>query len=374
MSDTVIFEERTTASGHRLGIAMLNAEKSLNALTLDMIRQLAKQLANWEHDNKVVAVLLRGAGEKAFCAGGDVRMLRQALRDNCQYPNPLVTTFFSEEYALDYHIHTYRKPLIVWGSGIVMGGGLGLMAGASHRVVTASTRIAMPEITIGLYPDVAASWFLQRMPAHMGLFLGLTGAPLNAHDALLCNLADHLASADGWDNMLQQLASRHWSEDAENNRASITALLNELEIEARNTLPDSNVARHLLTVHRLLNRGTLSAVANALTHEYFTDPWLVNAAQTFANGSPTSAAITWEAFQRARHLSLAEVFRMELTLSVNVCNKPDFSEGVRALLVDKDRNPRWVRPTLQEVDQDWLNSHFISPWPVDAHPLAALAE
>ncbi|MDE1712113.1 enoyl-CoA hydratase/isomerase family protein (plasmid) [Chromobacterium amazonense] len=134
--------------------------------------------------------MLRGAGERAFCAGGDVRSLRDKLISEPHYPNPHAVAFFTEEYTLDYRIHRYPKPLIVWGGGIVMGGGLGLMAGASHRVATPATRIAMPEITIGLYPDVGGSWFLQRMPAHLGLFLALTGAPLNAHDALIANLAD----------------------------------------------------------------------------------------------------------------------------------------------------------------------------------------
>ena len=170
MSNLVLFEELPVRGGQRIAIATLNAEKSLNALTLEMIRLLDARLSAWENDDAVVAVLLRGAGDKAFCAGGDVRSLRAALLEDGEvYPNPHAVAFFSEEYRLDYRIHRYRKPLIVWGGGIVMGGGLGLMAGASHRVATPATRIAMPEITIGLYPDVAGSWFLQRMPAKLGL-------------------------------------------------------------------------------------------------------------------------------------------------------------------------------------------------------------
>lgn len=371
MLDPVLFEEHAAANGKRVGVATLNAEKSLNALTLDMIRLLDARLSIWDRDDGIAAVLLRGAGDKAFCAGGDVRGLREALLDSPAYPNAQAVDFFSEEYALDYRIHCYRKPLIVWGNGIVMGGGLGLMAGASHRVATPATRIAMPEITIGLYPDVGGSWFLQRMPGKLGLFLGLTGAPLNAHDALICNLADHVVAADGYFALLSRLLAADWSGDA-HDHARVSALLGAMEDEARDALPDSPVARNLAAVHRLMNKGELSAVAAALRDTAFEDPWLAQAAKTFAHGSPTSAAVTWETLRRAKHLSLAEALRMELILSVNFCDKPDFREGVRALLVDKDRQPDWRFKTLTQIEDAWVDNHFDSPWRAGEHPLAAL--
>jgi enoyl-CoA hydratase/carnithine racemase len=372
MQDIVLFDQLTSASGYRIGVATLNAEKSLNALTLEMIRLLQAQLSAWEDDPSVVAVLLRGTGDKAFCAGGDVRSLRSALIEDDRHPNPHAVAFFSEEYRLDYHIHCYRKPLIVWGSGIVMGGGLGLMAGASHRVATASTRIAMPEITIGLYPDVAGSWFLQRMPAKLGLFLGLTGAPLNAHDALLCNLADHVLAPDQLDALLQALQQADWSAVPGQHHGQVSALLNELEAASGEPMPEANTARNLLAVHRLMNKGSLEAVAAALHGTAFEDPWLAAAAKSFAHGCPVSAAVTWEIFRRAKHLSLAEALRMEMTLSVNFCSKPDFREGVRALLVDKDRKPQWLYAELAAIPAGWVASHFQSPWRAADHPLAAL--
>ncbi|UJB30900.1 MULTISPECIES: enoyl-CoA hydratase/isomerase family protein [Chromobacterium] len=371
MSNLVLFEELPVRGGQRIAIATLNAEKSLNALTLDMIRLLDARLSAWENDDAVVAVLLRGAGDKAFCAGGDVRSLRAALLEDGEvYPNPHAVAFFSEEYRLDYRIHRYRKPLIVWGGGIVMGGGLGLMAGASHRVATPATRIAMPEITIGLYPDVAGSWFLQRMPAKLGLFLGLTGAPLNAGDALLCNLADHVLPADGQTPLLTALRDLAWEQPAERHHGLVSALLNEMERDV--ALPEANAGRNLLAVHQLMNRGSLEAVAAALRDTAFEDPWLAGAAKSFAHGCPTSAAVCWEIFQRAKHLSLAEVLRMELALSVNFCAKPDFREGVRALLVDKDRAPQWHCRELGDIPPGWVDSHFDSPWTEADHPLAAL--
>jgi enoyl-CoA hydratase/carnithine racemase len=320
----------------------------------------------------LVAVVLRGAGGKAFCAGGDVRSLRSALLDDERTPNPHAEAFFSEEYRLDYHIHRYRKPLIVWGGGIVMGGGLGLMAGASHRVATPATRIAMPEITIGLYPAVAGSWFLQRMPARLGLFLGLTGAPLNAHDAVLCNLADYLLAEDSQDVLLQGLAQADWSQSLSRHHGMVSALLSVMAESCHEQMPEANTARNLLTVQRLMNKGSLDAVAAALAGTAFEDPWLAAAAKNFAQGCPTSAAVTWDIFQRAPHLSLADALRMELVLSVNFCSRPDFREGVRALLVDKDRSPHWHYQCLAAIPEGWVEGHFFSPWATSQHPLADL--
>ncbi|GGY21102.1 enoyl-CoA hydratase/isomerase family protein [Paludibacterium paludis] len=374
MSEVVLFEERATTDGHRIGIATLNAERSLNALTLSMIRLLHDTLLRWENDPAVAAVVLRGAGEKAFCAGGDVRALREALLADPEnrHPNPDAVAFFSEEYRLDYRLHTFGKPVVALGGGIVMGGGLGLLVGCSHRVVTPDTRIAMPEITIGLYPDVAGSWFLQRMPARLGLFLGLTGAPLNAHDALIANLADHVVPRPAFDAVIGALCKAGWSDEASANHASVSHLLNTFECAAHDALPPSPVARNLIAIHQLMNRGSLKAVARALASTAFEDPWMAAAARNFAEGCPTSAAVTWEIWRRARNLSLAEALRMELALSVNFCAAGEFSEGVRALLVDKDRSPQWQRATLDDVDAEWIERHFRSPWTADDHPLAHL--
>src|SRR5690606_15192614 len=174
-----------------IGIATLNVPRALNALSLEMIDLLKMQLDDWQQDARIAAVWLDAEGDKAFCAGGDVVRLYQSMVDTpTGERNHYAEAFFGREYQLDYLLHTYGKPVICWGHGIVMGGGLGLMSGCSHRVVTEKSRIAMPEITIGLHPDVGGSWFLSRMPGRTGLFLGLTGANINAADALYIGLAD----------------------------------------------------------------------------------------------------------------------------------------------------------------------------------------
>ena len=173
------FEELTGIDGARIGIATLDAEKSLNALSLPMINALRDRLDAWAREPQVVCVLLRGNGAKAFCAGGEVRSLVEACRAHPGEVPPLAAQFFAAEYRLDFNLHTYPKPLLCWGHGYVLGGGMGLLQGASTRIVTPSSRLAMPEISIGLYPDVGASWFLSRLPGKLGLFLGLTGAHMN---------------------------------------------------------------------------------------------------------------------------------------------------------------------------------------------------
>lgn len=185
-------EELTGVDGARIGIATLNAPQTLNALSLPMIEVLDEQLTIWANDPDIVCVLLRGTGPKAFCAGGEVRSLAEACRHHPGEVPPLAAHFFAAEYRLDYRLHTYPKPLLCWGHGHVLGGGMGLLQGSSVRIVTPSSRLAMPEISIGLYPDVGASWFLARLPGKLGLFLGLTGAPINARDALDLGLADRL--------------------------------------------------------------------------------------------------------------------------------------------------------------------------------------
>jgi enoyl-CoA hydratase/carnithine racemase len=177
----VLFQELACANGKRIGVAQLNSEKTLNSLSLAMIRLLYPQLQQWAQDDNIVAVFLQGAGEKAFCAGGDVKQICLAVRAN-GIDDTTAEELFAAEYRLDYFIHCFPKPMIVWATGIVMGGGIGLLCGASHRIVTETSRLAMPEISIGLYPDVGGSWFLGRL-GKVGLFLGMTAANINAQDA-----------------------------------------------------------------------------------------------------------------------------------------------------------------------------------------------
>lgn len=359
----VRFHETVCANGRRIGCAMLDAEKSLNALSLPMIRLLDPQLRQWAADPAIACVVLHGAGEKAFCAGGDVRSLYRAIAEHRGPPsNPDNLAFFSEEYALDHRIHRYPKPLLVWGSGIVMGGGLGLMAGASHRVVTETSRVAMPEISIGLFPDVGGSWFLRRMPGRTGLFLALTGASVNGHDLLVANMADHFVRAADRDAIFAALAAIEWSDDPGDNRRRLSALLAGFAEKAEDAKPASNLQRHAQAIEALCAGDELATVYAAICGYDGNDPWLAKAAQTLRAGSPTTAALIWALRERAHAMSLAEVFRMELIVALQCCAHPDFAEGVRALLIDRDKQPRWTPATLADVTPQWIAGHFVAPW------------
>lgn len=359
-------EERDAPYGKRVAIATLDAPKSLHALTLDMIRQLDKALVRWEQDPHIACVFLHSSTDKAFCAGGDVRSLREAiLAEPKAFPNPSALAFFSEEYRLDYRIHTYSKPLVVWGGGIVMGGGLGLMAGAQHRIVTETTRIAMPEISIGLFPDVGGSWFLPRMPGRSGLFLALTGAPLNAGDALFTGLGDHFILQQERQDVIAALCQADWRGNGEQVAARV---LREFAAP-RDALPTAEVRTHFDAIQAMTASRALPDVVAAIGAYAGDAPWLQRAAKTLAAGSPFSAALGWELQQRSRHLSLAEVFRMELSVAVHCCAYPDFSEGVRALLIDKDNAPQWQDATERDIAGAVAHC-FTAPW--QQHPLSDL--
>ena len=368
--DSVKIEERDCPGGMKLGVITLDAPKSLHALTLDMIRAVDGALVRWADDHAIACVVLLSSTDKAFCAGGDVRSLRTAVFDQPGVvPNPQALAFFAEEYRLDHRIHTYAKPLLVWGGGIVMGGGLGLMAGASHRVVTESTRIAMPEITIGLFPDVGGSWFLGRMPGRSGLFLGLTGAPMNAADALFVGLGDYFLRQEERSMVLDALALVQWQASAQANHEQLSRLLRGLSAPA-SMLPASEVRANFDAIAALTQAPTLAEVVAAIAAYDGDVAWLQKAAHTLDNGAPSSASLVWAMRERTRHLSLAQVFQLELIVAVQCCAHGDFAEGVRALLIDKDNAPRWQPASLGEVSAAYLDEYFVAPW--NTHPLADL--
>ncbi|AXK40412.1 enoyl-CoA hydratase/isomerase family protein [Crenobacter cavernae] len=365
----VHFSRLHGGNGHTVALARLNTPATLNALTLEMVEALDAQLVAWAADPEVALVVLHGAGARAFCAGGDVHAMRDvALGQARDEAVAILTRFFAAEYRLDHRIHRYPKPILAWGDGIVMGGGLGLLAGASHRVVTENSRLAMPEINIGLYPDVGASHFLGRLDA-LGRFLALTAATLNAADALHCRLADIALESDAFPALLERLAATRWRHDAQDDRARLTALLSGLAAEAPPTLAPSPVAAHRTAIETIASRSTLAEFAAAL--DVTQDDWLASAREQFAAGSPSSRALIWEIGERLKDASLAEALRAELALSVNTCLSPDFAEGVRAQLVDKDKQPRWQPATLAEVDPADIAARFDAPWR-GPHPLAEL--
>jgi len=363
----VLFEEREAQNGKRVAIATLNAERSLNSLTLEMIDLLQEKFSAWENNDDIACVFLQGTGDKAFCAGGDVIALHAgSAAYGDELPNNAAIEFFTREYALDYHIHVYKKPVVVWGNGIVMGGGLGLMSGASHRVVTENTRMAMPEVTIGLYPDVGGSWFLNRAPGRTGLFLGLTGASFNGADAKFVGLGDRFVANDQKSAVIDGLCGLSF----ENPPADVSKLLHGFEKNTIEQQPAGNVQAHFDQIQSLTDADSIPELFASITGYEGEDKWLSKAAAGMKNGCPITPYLVQEQLARTQHISLADVFRLELTMSSNCAKRGHFKEGVRALLIDKDRNPQWTPAKVEDVTAQEIAEFFVEPW--EQHPLANL--
>jgi len=376
MTASVLFEERSASNGTRIGIATLNAEKTLNALSLDMVHLLTDRFTEWAKDDGIALVVLQAAGEKAFCAGGDLHNLYRSMREHHASgkaldvsANEYAADFFSREYRLDYMIHTFPKPVLCWGHGFVMGGGVGLMSGASHRVVTEQSRVAMPEISIGLYPDVGGSWLLSRMPGKTGLFLALTGAQVRSADALFVGLADYAVPHASREAVLNDLQQQDWTTARRDNDALLAQVLRRFSDPALATT--GPLQKHFAAINSICSGADVHAVAAAIAQHGIDDAWLQKAAATLAAGSPSSAALAFELLQRAHSMTLADVFRMEFIVSLHCAAQHDFAEGIRALLVDKDGKPQWQPMSLAEMTTDALQTYFVEPgW--SKHPLADL--
>lgn len=366
--DVVQFEQRKAANGKRIGIATLNAPKALNALSQQMIDVLDPKLREWAADETIACVVLQGAGDKAFCAGGDIIHLYESMREHPGGPNPFAERFFETEYRLDYLIHTYPKPVLAWLNGIVMGGGLGVAAGASHKVVTQHSRIAMPELTIGFFPDVGGTWFLNHMPGRIGLYLGLTGANLNAADALYVGLADFFIQADRREDITETLTSIAWTGTAELDHSLLSLALRRLEDEGNAAIPDSPIAGHLGLIEHVTDAAGVAEMKQAL-EDRSQDEWAHKGLQNLEYASPTSAAVFLRQLRQGRHLSLAQCFQREYHMAIQFTRHPDFPEGIRALLIDKDRAPQWQPATLEALDEDQVAAHFAPPEGLEDNPL-----
>ncbi|MCL1042377.1 enoyl-CoA hydratase/isomerase family protein [Shewanella marisflavi] len=372
-TNCVVFQTLGTLSGKRVGVATLNMEKALNALNMDMVQALTAQLTDWADDDAIAMVVLDGAGEKAFCAGGDVRALYQAAREQPGEIPEVTQEFFTREYFLDHLLHTFDKPVLVWGDGIVMGGGLGLMAGASHRIVTERSRIAMPEVTIGLYPDVGGSYFLNRMPGHMGRFLGMTAYNMDGADAFYVGLGNHFLNSNDKQPLFDALSSVDWESDVCANHGKLNALLEAMSSRCEQPMGASVLEQHQAEIDALME-GELADIMTKVKAVEDGEPWLARALSTMLAGSPLSLHLVYQQSLLGTELSLSQVFQLELGLSCNCCSIGDFAEGVRALLIDKDRQPQWLYETVEAVPQEMVKSLMTSPWDPQNDPLRTLGQ
>jgi enoyl-CoA hydratase len=344
--------------GRKGGLATLtiNRPQALNALTLDNYRRIDPALQAWAADRSVHAVVVRGAGDRAFCAGGDVRAVYEAGRGISGGPD-LPAVFFREEYELIRRIHHFPKPYIAIIDGITMGGGAGISVNGACRIATERTLLAMPETGIGLFPDVGATRFLNRCPGHVGRYLGLTGARVNAADALYCRFATHVVKRDSVEALLEEVSREHTSTEDCLRRFAIDpgpAPLEELRP----------------AIDRCFARDSAEAILDALALESAGGGaeagWAEETRAGLLTKSPTSLKITLRQLTIGRDYDLDAALALEYRLTQHCMAGHDFYEGVRAMLIDRDRNPQWRPATLAEVTDGMLDAHFA---PIGDHEL-----
>ena len=365
-STDILLERRGSA-----GLITLNRPKALNALSLQMVRDLTKALKAWRDDPEVAQVAIRGTNKVGkpgtpealfggFCAGGDIRFFHTAALAG----DTALDDFFTEEYALNHLIHNYPKPYIAFMDGVVMGGGMGLSQGAKLRIVTEHTKMAMPETNIGLFPDVGGGYFLSRCPGHVGEYLALTGEVIGADEAVDCGLADVKVDAASlpalWD-ALGAISFEEWS---------ATKFVASRAIKHGDTaLKHPQIEAHfgLLRVKHIIDSLEKSK----------DDIWAKKTAAVLRKRSPLMLHVTLEQIRRARSMALADDLRMERDM-VHHCFylRPgvvsETVEGIRALAVDKDYTPKWNPARIEDVKPVMADAFFASPWTADAHPLHKL--
>jgi enoyl-CoA hydratase/carnithine racemase len=332
--DTVLAEVR-----NHIGHLTLNRPTGLNAIDLGMVRCLQRQLDAWAQDSSVYAVVLRGAGDKAFCAGGDIR----SLYDSYKNGQSLHEAFFVEEYALDLAIHNYRKPIVALMDGFVLGGGMGLVQGADLRVVTERSRLGMPEVAIGYFPDVGGSHFLPRVPGELGIYLGVTGVQINAADALYCGLADWYLPSEALPSLDRELDNLVWQRNPLKDLQGVLAQL------ASQYLPKPPLEKLRPAIDHFFALPDIASIIEQLRAVTVADShaWALATAELMESRSPLAMAVTLEMLRRGRHLPLEACFALELHLDRQWFERGDLMEGVRALIIDKDKKPQWNPATVQ---------------------------
>ena len=327
-----------------VGTVLLNRPQALNAFTLGMYRRFDPALRAWAGDPAIRAVLIEGAGDRAFCAGGDVRAVYEAGRGISGDPS-FTSVFFAEEYRIIRRIHHYPKPYVAILDGITMGGGAGVSVNGAWRVATEKTMFAMPETGIGLFPDVGATRFLGLCPGRIGRYLGLTGARLGAADALYCGLATHFVPRERVPELRAALTGIAW--DAGQEQAQAKALLDRFAADPG----PPPLAAQRAAIDRCFGHERVEAILDALAAETADPLWAAETRATLLTKSPTSLRITLRQLVLGQGFDLEDALRLEYRMTQHVMAAHDFYEGVRAALVDKDQKPRWRPGSLAGIDE-----------------------
>jgi enoyl-CoA hydratase len=335
-----------------LGRIRVNRPKALNSLTLDMVRLMSQALDQFAGDPQIAMVLVTGEGERGLCAGGDIRLLYDSSRSDPHQGE----TFWREEYILNARIGKYPKPYIAIMDGITMGGGVGISAHGSHRIVTERTRLAMPETGIGFFPDVGGTWILSHGPGEIGTYLGLTGAQIGGADAIYAGLADRLVPTTALPALIDSLSGLPVGSTNDMVMAVVTSHAGPVEV--------APLQENRAEIDRIFFTDDVETIIASLRQS--TSPFAAKTCETLLAKSPTSLKVTLKLLRLARaSKSLEDCLNREFSVARNLFIDHDFHEGVRAAVIDKDRNPRWSPASLDEVDDDKINAYFAAaPEPV----------
>jgi enoyl-CoA hydratase len=325
----------------RVGRITLNRPEAINALTYSMIGAISTALLSWKSESAIELVIVDGAGNRGFCAGGDVR----ALYNSRLYGSAFVRAFLRDEYHLNALIHRYPKPIIAIQDGLVMGGGIGLSAHASHRVVTERSELAMPETGIGFIPDVGGTWLLARAPGETGLYLGLTGVRMGAADAIYAGFADIMVPVSRIPEFIMSLGATNHLDP----RVAVQQFSSEpgaSELATLRPMIDKNFASDRID-------GIIETLSRS------GQDWSAKNRVAIEKRSPKALALTHAAIHRARHLSsLEEALNIEYRLACRLFEDGEFPEGVRALLIDKDQRPKWKPQRIEDVLPQMIAAYF----------------
>ncbi|XP_020931923.1 3-hydroxyisobutyryl-CoA hydrolase, mitochondrial isoform X2 [Sus scrofa] len=332
------------------GVITLNRPKFLNALNLSMIQQIYPQLKKWEQDPETFLIIMKGAGEKAFCAGGDIRVISENTKTNPK----MVQDFFREEYMLNNAIDSCLKPYIALIHGITMGGGVGLSVHGQFRVATEKSLFAMPETAIGLFPDVGGGYFLPRLQGKLGYFLALTGFRLKGRDVYTAGIATHFVDSEKLGMLEDDLLALN-SPSKEN----IADVLETYHTKSKIDQDKSFILEeHMDKINSWFSANTVEEIIENLQQDG--SSFALEQLKVINKMSPTSLKITLRQLMEGSSKTLPEVLTMEYRLSQACIGGHDFHEGVRAVLIDKDQNPKWKPANLKEVTDEDLNNHFNS--------------
>lgn len=356
-----------TSIRNKIGFITLDRPKALNSLSLEMVRAITTILLKWREDENVTSVFIHGSSEKAFCAGGDIRFFYDVGTSNPQGDSALLEDFFTEEYALNHLIHFYPKPYIALLNGVVMGGGMGIaQAGVACRlrIVTERTKMAMPEVNIGLFPDVGGGYFLARTPGELGTYLGLTGEIINAADALYADLADVFIPTAELPALMALLESRTSPDIRVTIRDFAAAFIDQAK-QINSKLRSSRAA-----IDRHFKFNDVGQIFTSLANDV--SEFAQETANIMKKRSPLLMCVTLEQLRRGVKLTVAECLRMERTMVRHCFKHGEVLEGIRALVIDKDNAPHWAPATLAEVNSELMESFFSEVWPEYAHPLRHL--